>query len=122
MVTTMEMISGMEDLKMDFSSTHEMEERMEDISSLVHGYFPKIDIKVRFIKTRNRYEGLLWGVGEGPEIGAYESSEESLQKVIESLHRDIEKECKRAKRFKKEEMKSRKKNWNNNMADHKVAS
>ncbi len=53
---------------------------------------PSPDISMRFLKSRNIYEGLLWGKANDIPIGLYHRGH-SMAHVLESLNRKLKKEC-----------------------------
>ncbi len=88
---------------------HDYDEKIRQLVDAIKLLSPTPDISIRFLKSRNIYEGLLWGRAGDIPIGFYHRGH-SIAQVLESLNKKVKKECLlKLWKMKGAEMKSRQK-------------
>lgn len=68
------------------------EEKIRQIVGAVKTLSPSSEVSMRFLKSGNMYEGLLWGKANDVPIGVYNRGQ-SMTHVLDTIHRKVKREC-----------------------------
>lgn len=77
---------------------NEMEEKIRQIINEVNSNSTSSELSMKFLKSGQIYEGLVWGKADNTPIGAYNRGI-SMNHVLESLYKRVKKECLKACKF-----------------------
>ncbi len=70
---------------------HEYDEKIRQIVNTVKSLSPSSEVSMRFLKSGNLYEGLLWGKVSDVPIGAYNRGQ-SMAHVLDTLYKKVKKQ------------------------------
>ncbi|MEN0059800.1 MAG: hypothetical protein AAGB31_13250 [Bdellovibrio sp.] len=99
---------------------HDTEEKIHQIVNTIKAVSPSSDVSMRFLKSGQVYEGLLWGKANDIPIGVYKRGV-SMSHVLENLLKRVRKECVKVCKMSRGHNASRRKTNFNHQADLAMA-
>ncbi len=70
---------------------HDYQDKIRQIVNAIKSLSPSSEVSMRFLKTGNLYEVLLWGQASDVPIGVY-SRGQSMARILDNLHKKVKKQ------------------------------